>query len=288
MSRRSTRGSAIEGPVENSRPGVPAFTPGEVTGTYRRIVLAVKAHHTEGAMRAARAAPGAGRLRAVGAERPQRAGHRADRRRERTMGCFVNFGADWLEPGEILFGNRAAVVVGELDGRPRARQEMFACCRIFEPDAVLTDNIWGYLWGKLGYGAMLFATALTNASMPTRWSPKRAFAVIGGRSQREVMAVAARAIAAWSARSASTASIPRPRSPSSRPGRRRAPTREIDAPIVRHGHADRIQPRSSPAKTHSGIWRDLAVRKRKTEVDAQIAAIIAMAPSGSPRPPRRA
>ena len=27
------------------------------------------------------------------------------------------------------------------------------------------------------------------------------------------------------------------------------------------------------AKSHSGIWRDLAVRKRKTEVDAQIAII---------------
>ena len=28
------------------------------------------------------------------------------------------------------------------------------------------------------------------------------------------------------------------------------------------------------AKTHSGIWRDLAVRKRKTEVDAQIAPMV--------------
>jgi len=27
------------------------------------------------------------------------------------------------------------------------------------------------------------------------------------------------------------------------------------------------------AKSHSGVWRDLAVRKRKTEVDAQIAPI---------------
>ena len=27
------------------------------------------------------------------------------------------------------------------------------------------------------------------------------------------------------------------------------------------------------AKTHSGIWRDLAVRKRKTEVDPQIGVI---------------
>ena len=30
---------------------------------------------------------------------------------------------------------------------------------------------------------------------------------------------------------------------------------------------------SHGAKTHSGIWRDLAVRKRKTEVDQQIAII---------------
>ena len=30
------------------------------------------------------------------------------------------------------------------------------------------------------------------------------------------------------------------------------------------------------AKSHSGIWRDLAVRKRKTEVDAQIWIIAAL------------
>ena len=30
---------------------------------------------------------------------------------------------------------------------------------------MLTDDIWGYLWGKLAYGAMLFATALTNESI---------------------------------------------------------------------------------------------------------------------------
>ena len=30
------------------------------------------------------------------------------------------------------------------------------------------------------------------------------------------------------------------------------------------------------AKSHSGIWRDLAVRKRRTEVDAQIAIVAAI------------
>ena len=36
---------------------------------------------------------------------------------ERTMGAFINFSADYHEPGKILFGGRGAVVVlGELNG----------------------------------------------------------------------------------------------------------------------------------------------------------------------------
>mgnify|MGYP006057917733 CR=1 FL=1 len=43
-------------------------------------------------------------------------------------------------------------LVGEIDGRVRERtRAMHALLRIFEPQAVLTDDIWGYLWGKLGY-----------------------------------------------------------------------------------------------------------------------------------------
>src|SRR4029077_19273709 len=34
------------------------------------------------------------------------------------------------------------------------------------------------------------------------------------------------------------------------------------------------------AKTHSGIWRDLAVRKRPTEVDAQLGIVVREAASG--------
>lgn len=43
------------------------------------------------------------------------------------------------------------------------------------------------------------------------------------------------------------------------------------------------------AKTHSGVWRDLAVRKRRTEVDAQIAPIAEIgARHGLPCPTVRA
>ena len=46
-----------------------------------------------------------------------------------------------------------------------------------------------------------------------------------------------------------------------------------DEAAARRSVADMAEFNRHTAKTHSGIWRDLAVRKRKTEVDAQIAII---------------
>ena len=43
--------------------------------------------------------------------------------RERTIGCFVNFGADYMGPGVVMYGGRGAVVVGELDGAVTPRIE---------------------------------------------------------------------------------------------------------------------------------------------------------------------
>lgn len=253
-----TQGLAISGPVEAFRQVVPAVTPQELEGRYRRIVLAVKAGATESALAALKphladdgfvlsAQNGLNELaiaRAVG--------------EQRTMGCFVNFGADWLGPGEILYGNRGAVVVGEIDGTISERAtEMHRLLRLFEPDAILTDNIWGYLWGKLAYGAMLFATALTDDSMSTNFSdPARlpVWLALG----REVGAVAAkRGIASLG-------------------------FGEFDPLVFAPGAPEKPQAAaiawladytSRTAKTHSGIWRDLAVRKRKTEVDPQIGII---------------
>ena len=55
---------------------------------------------------------------------------------ERTVGCFVNFGADYMGPGVVMYGGRGAVVVGELDGATTPRAEhLHALLRDFEPDA---------------------------------------------------------------------------------------------------------------------------------------------------------
>jgi 2-dehydropantoate 2-reductase len=252
-------GIAIEGPVATYGTGpVKAFEPSELKGRFRRVVLAVKAHHTEAAVDAL-----APHLTEDGFVLSAQNGlnERVIARRvgaARTMGCFVNYGADWLEPGRILRGNRGAVVVGEIDGAIRERtRAMHRLLRVFEPDAVLTTNIWGYLYGKLGYGALLFATALTNASIADALASERHFPLWRGLGQ-EVMAVAAAKGVRCEAFNGFDPAAFAPDAPE-------ASTRSAIAVMVDFNRAS--------AKSHSGVWRDLALRKRRTEVDAQIAVI---------------
>jgi len=258
----SRDGLAIEGPVAAFRQVVPTVTPAELTGSYRRVVLAVKAPATEAALAGLlpHLAPDGFVLSAQNGLNERVIARLAGP--ERTMGAFVNFGADWLEPGRILYGNRGAVVVGEIDGsiRPRTRK-MHELLALFEPEAELTDDIWGYLWGKLGYGAMLFATALTPDSMAANFAdPARGPALIA--LAREVM-LTARAEGV----------TPRPfngfEPAALMPGAPEATARACLARLAEFN--------SKTAKTHSGIWRDLAVRKRRTEVDRQVGAVVEIA-----------
>ena len=256
-----TDGLEISGPVETFRVVVPAVEPGEVKATFRRIVLAVKAPATGAALDALapHLAPDGFVLSAQnGLNEIAIAGKVGE---ARTMGCFVNFGADWHGPGQTLLGNRGAVVVGEIDGTIRERtRDMHRLLAIFEPDAVLTDNIWGYLWGKLAYGAMLFATALTNDSMSENFADPRRF-VAFDRLGREVMAVAkARGIEPVGFKEFDPGAFA--------PGADETQSRAVIASLAEYTRHS--------AKTHSGVWRDLAVRKRRTEVDPQIGVIGAL------------
>ena len=254
----STTGLNISGPVEQFRQVVPCVTPQELRGTFGCIVLAVKAQATEAAMAMLlpHLAPNGFVLSAQNGLNELTIARMAGA--ERTMGCFVNYGADWLGPGEILFGNRAAVVVGEIDGSIRERtRQMQRDLAIFEPAAVLTNNIWGYLWGKLAYGAMLFATGLTTDSMTANFEDPQRF-VVFDRLAREVMAVAAaRRVVPIGFNGFDPACFA--------PGASDTGARASIAALAEFNRYT--------AKTHSGIYRDLAVRKRKTEVDPQIRVI---------------
>lgn len=265
-----TTGLRIHGPVEAFTQAIPALVPQEVSGTFRCIVLAVKAHATSAALAELlpHLAPDGFILSAQNGLNELVIAEAAGE--ARTMGAFVNFGADWHGPGEIMFGNRGAVVVGEIDGTLRDRtREMHRLLRLFEPDAVLTDDIWGYLFGKLGYGAMLFATALTDDSMADNFAdPERSGVFVA--LAREVMALAeARGV--------------RPRGFDGYDPQAFAP----DVPEARlRASMDALTVfNRGSAKSHSGIWRDLAVRNRTTEVDAQVKLLADMSEqAGLPAP----
>jgi len=270
VERMNTHGIAIEGPIETFTQTVRAVTPDAVRGCFKRIILAVKAHHTRDAVRALLphlAGDGSVLSAQNGLNELVIAEEIGE---DRTVGCFVNFGADWLGDGKILYGNRATVAIGELHGQQTERaRDYHRLLKLLEPDAVLTGNIWGYLWGKLGYGAILFATALTPESMSANLASTPHFEVFN-RLGREVMAVAA-------ARSVTPMGFNGFDPAAFAPGAAESASRR--------SVADMAEFNRHTAKTHSGIWRDLAVRKRKTEVDAQIAVIADLgAEAGLPMP----
>jgi len=251
----------IEGPVDSFTTGGPAVTPDRVTGRHKRILLAVKAHHTEAATHALAPFLAEDGM-VVSCQNGLNELVIADIvGRERTIGAFVNFGADYIEPGRILFGNRAAVVVGELDGSttPRLR-DLHEQLRVFEPDAVLSDNVFGYLWGKAGYGAILKSSALDNQSIADFIAnPARRATIVA--LVREVLAVAAaEQVDVLGFNGFDPAGF----------------LRGDDAAIAASMAKMEAFNRGS-AKSHSGIWRDLAVRKRQSDVAAQLAPVRAAA-----------
>lgn len=263
-------GLRLTGPVDEFTVRARAFTPEEVGGTWPAILLCVKAHHTADATHAL-------------------APHLADDGyvvsiqnglnelviasivgEARTIGAFVNFGADYLGPGVIHRGNRATVVIGELDGRITPRlQALHATLRDFDDRAMITTNLWGYLWGKLAYGAQLFATALTDESIADALALP-AYRELFIALAREVLTVAtARGIVP----EGFDGFDPRAFLPGVEPA---VSSRSLDEMVAFN---------RASAKTHSGIWRDLAVRKRRTEVDAQLGPIVTLgAEVGVPTP----
>ena len=254
-------GLRVVGPVDRFTAHAPALTPGQVSGTWDRIFLCVKAHHTKAACTAL-----APHLSPNGYVLSLQNGLNeleieAIVGRARTIGAFVNFGADWMAPGEVMMGNRAAVVLGELDGQMTDRlADLLAVMQDFEPNAISTPDIWGYLWGKMGYGAMLFAQALGQASIPDCLGNPALLGLwrrLGGEAVAVGLAEGARL-------RGFNGFDPLAFMPNATEAQAQA---SVDAMVAFN---------AGSAKTHSGVWRDLAIRKRQTEVDSQIAPISAI------------
>jgi 2-dehydropantoate 2-reductase len=230
-------GLIIEGPVENFTVRVPAITPDQLPAQIDHIAVAVKSHHTESAaaLLKGRVAPGG---YAVSFQNGFTADILAEAvGRDNLIVSFVNFGADVMGPGRVMQGNIGTFRVGEPFQSivtPRVQELADAL-----PYAVATDNIMGYLWGKEAYGAMLYGGAVSDLSIADSLEDPR---------YRTLMLAIAKEVLAQS-----------PVTPMGFDG---FEPDDLEGSLERLVTFNRLS-----AKSHSGIYRDLMVRKRKTEVD---------------------
>ena len=230
-----------------------AKLPSQVDGNYDLIFLCVKADQTESAILSPTFALTEAAVvsmqnglcehviaRTVGARR--------------TVGATINFGAYRTEPGKVVIGNQGTVVVGELDGSMTTRlADIVTLLQCFEPNARMTSNIWGYLWGKVAYSTLIKASALDNAPMATFFSdPKRRPLHLG--LIREVLRVAKAEgviLEEFDGFNPEAFEI----------------GREEDAVVCLDRMALFF---SASAKPQSTVWQELVVLKRKTDAAAQM------------------
>jgi 2-dehydropantoate 2-reductase len=234
----NSSGLRIEGPVEDFTVAVPAVAPGDLPAELDGPVLvAVKAQHT-----AAAADLLAGRLTERGFVVSLQNGLNAPALAaavgpDKVVEALVNFGADVTAPGVVLRGNRATFLLGEPDGTVSDRVRALAADIA---DAEATENVLGYLWAKEAYGAMLTATAVSDLAIAdVLEDPAYAPLLLG--LAREVLDQA-------------------PVTPMAFDG---FDPEDLEGSLGRLAAFNR-----GSAKSHSGIYRDLAVRHRPTEVPA--------------------
>ena len=254
-------GLSITGPVSSFTVAVSACLPEELTGPQRRVLLSVKSQDTVEAVKAL-----APRLADDGYIVSFQNGLNEPVIADlvgaaRTIGAFINFGADYISPGVIHFGGRGAVVIGEVDGRITPRSEaLHRALKDFDGNAVLTENIYGYLWAKQAYASLLKANALTNASIVE---------FLESKPHREMLTAMVREVIAAARANGITLKAFDGFDPDA------FDDKNGPAGLARCFEAMIAVNRKS-AKSHSGIWRDIAVRKRRTEVAAQLTPVIQM------------
>jgi len=255
-------GLTIDGPIDAFTQPLPAFTPDDVAGVWDTALLCVKALHTADAARqlAAHLSPDGVVVSLQNGFNEVTIAEALGE--QRTMGAFINFGADVTAPGVVHFAGRGAVVIGELAGAhtPRLARVHTALLH-FEPAAIVTDNIWGYLWGKMGYGAILFASALTNATIVDVLASRDVRPVLTALARETMAVAAAERITVMGFNGYDPAAFGMEGTPSA-----------IDASFDAMAAFNRRS-----AKTHTGVWRDIAIHHRQTECDAQFGPILALA-----------
>jgi 2-dehydropantoate 2-reductase len=177
----------------------------------------------------------------------------------RTVAAFVDLFADVLEPGVINDGGSGAMALGEYSGGTSDRVRKLAYDLRHWGTPTVTGNVAGFLWSKLGFGAMLTATALADADMSELIDRHRP--AMNGLAAEVFDVAAAEGISLEGFDAFDPASY----------------VRGADPVLNSEATDDLVKWLSTQTKTRSGIWRDIAVRKRPTEVPTQYEPVIGIA-----------
>ncbi|MGW5653827.1 2-dehydropantoate 2-reductase N-terminal domain-containing protein [Streptomyces humi] len=167
---------------------------------------------------------------------------------DRTLGIFVNIFADYLEPGVIRDGGAGALAVGLPDGGAPDRRvlDLAADLRAYGPVSA-TANLPGFRWAKRGFGAILGVTTLVDAPIAEIVDAHRDLAAAAAAESTAIAVAEGVALEAFDAYEPYAFSAA---------ASERARTAALDRLVTWL---------AGQPKDRSGVFRDLAVRRRPIE-----------------------
>lgn len=231
---------------------VRACTNVELRGPLDLVFLAVKSQDTDAALDdlAPLCAPDTTVVSLQNGMNPPRIAARLGG--DRVVGGFVSYAADWQAPGHIEEGGAGNIWIGRMDGRSSDSLPRIQRLLGHAVSAHVTDNIVGFLWAKQVDCSLLFAQAVTDYT----------FAEVFGNAERQpvLIALLGEGVGAALAAGVRLQSFDVFEPLKMRP---RTASDEAEARAMLDRFAAWCAGR---VKVRSGPWRDLAVRKRPTEV----------------------
>lgn len=180
---------------------------------------------------------------------------------ERTIGAFIHFGGDLVEPGHVVLVNRIPTYISELNGEVTPRIQQVAEVLSAVTPVEITDNLNGYLWGKLCYAAFGFAVSVVDAPVDEIVeADKGVRAALRGVVAEVVDVAQAQDIRLEKIHGFDPLMFDR-----HNPERIAQTDRFFDEWAARG---------KGSIKRHMGIHRDIKFRKRRTEVDFQVGPVV--------------
>ncbi len=241
---------------------VTAMTPQELRPPLGTVIIAVKSHHTLEALAEILPQLGAGEMvvsmqnglvsRAVAGAVGQ----------EAAIAACLSFGGYYAGPGHVVHGTAGSLGLGRLDGRVTAELVALAKTLSVVERAHATGDVFACIWAKMALGSLYFATALVDADVREILDRTEYLPVL--------MDVCAETVAVAEAQGIHPVAFA-----------------GFDPNAMRFGDRDPSAVAASvdgvrgffdnPHQARTGIWIDLAVRKRRSEADAHLGALLAEA-----------